>query len=125
MRVETADGELHFSPSDLNAFLACENLVAPELRVAQGELAWPGVDNPQADLIRRKGEEHERAYLDELLAAGKEIVTVEVAGADGKWNTDAAAARTEQAMREGAEVIYQAVFLDPSGWSGQADFVER
>ena len=62
---------LRFSPSDLNAFLECEHLVALELRVAQGELARPAVDNPQADLIRRKGEEHERAYLEELRAAGK------------------------------------------------------
>jgi len=105
----------------LNDFLECEHLVALELRGT----APPEADNPQADLIRRKGEEHERAYLEELRAAGKEIVTIEVAGADGRWDTEAAAARTEQAMRQGAEVIYQAVFLDPSGWSGHADFLER
>src|SRR4051812_21861593 len=109
--MRAANGELRFSPSDLNDFLECEHLVALELRVAQGELARPAADNPQAELIRRKGEEHERAYLEELRADGREIATNEVAGADGKWDTEAAAARTEQAMREGAEVIYQAVFL--------------
>src|SRR4051812_4423489 len=98
-----ANGKPRFSPSVLNDFLECEHLVALELRGT----ARPERDNPQADLIRRKGEEHERAHLDELLAAGKEIVTIEVAGPDGKWDTEAAAARAERAMRQGADVIYQ------------------
>jgi predicted RecB family nuclease len=113
------------SPSDLNNFLECEHLVALELRVARGQLSRPEVENPQAELIRRKGDDHERDYLDALRAAGKNIVAIEVAGPDGEWDTEAAAARTEQAMRNGAEVIYQAVFLDPTGWTGHADFLER
>jgi predicted RecB family nuclease len=114
-----------FSPSDLNDFLECEHLAALELGVARGELKRPHRDNPQAELIRRKGEEHERDYLDELRAAGKDVLEVQVAGPDGVWDTGAAVARTEQAMQDGAEVIYQAVFLDPSGWTGHADFLER
>jgi uncharacterized protein len=114
-----------FSPSDLNNFLECEHLVALDLRVSRAELARPQLDNPQAELIRRKGEEHERAYLEELRATGKDIVAIQMAGPDEVWDTEAAAAKTEQAMRDGAEVIYQAVFLDPSGWSGHADFLER
>jgi predicted RecB family nuclease len=114
-----------FSPSDLNSFLECRHLVTLEVQAARGELARPDVDNPQAELVRRKGEEHEGAYLDDLHAAGKDVVAIEVAGAEGEWDTEAAAAKTEQAMRDGAEVIYQAVFLDPSGWTGHADFLER
>jgi predicted RecB family nuclease len=123
--VRLAGSELRFSPSDLNGFLECEHLVTLELRAARRELARPQVENPQAELIRRKGEDHERAYLDELHAAGKDVVAIEVTGPDGEWDTEAAAARTEQAMRDGVEVIYQAVFLDPSGWTGHADFLER
>ncbi len=37
---------------------------------------------------------------------------------------DEAAARTEQAMRDGADVIYQAIF-SRDGWRGLADFVIR
>src|SRR5437762_14379132 len=99
-----------FSPSDLNNYLECEHLTALELRVARGELTRPERDNAQAELIRRKGEEHEAAYLRELEAQGKHVVEARDA------------ADTERLIREGtAEVIFQAVFEDPSGWRGRAD----
>jgi predicted RecB family nuclease len=119
----TASGAT-FSPSDLNNFLECEHLVALELQVARGERGRPEhVDNPQAELIQRKGDEHERAYLAELERAGRQVVRIELGNDD--WEAEAGAAATEQAMRGGADVIYQAVFLDPSGWTGHADFLER
>jgi predicted RecB family nuclease len=110
--VHQRDGRLVFSPSDLNDFLECEHLSALELAVARGELARLVVDNPQADLVRRKGEEHEAAYLDQLRAEGREIAT------------PADATETVAAIRAGAEVVYQAAFED-HGWVGYADFVER
>src|SRR5580765_4940235 len=101
------------SPSDLNNFLDCEHLVSLELRVARGEAERPQVENPQADLIRRKGEEHEAAYLAALRATGKRIVEP----------VDARDA--ERLIRErAADVIYQPVFFDPAGWTGRADFLE-
>jgi len=119
----TASGTT-FSPSDLNNFLECEHLVALELQVTRGERERPQhQDNPQADLIQRKGDEHERAYLAELERAGTQVVRIELG--DGNWDRETAAAQTEQAMRNGAEVIYQGVFVDPSGWTGHADFLER
>ena len=54
---------LSLSPSDLNAFLACPHLTTLELAVARGELEKPYRTNPHADLIRRKGDEHEARYL--------------------------------------------------------------
>jgi predicted RecB family nuclease len=105
-------GELVFSPSDLNDFLECEHLSALELAVARDELPRLGRDDPQAELVRRKGEEHEAAYLAQLRADGKEI------------GTPADAAETKAAIRAGAEVIYQAAF-DDDGWVGYADFVEQ
>ena len=45
--------------------------------VALGELERPAVDDPQADLIRRKGEEHEQAHLESLRTQGKTVVTIE------------------------------------------------
>jgi hypothetical protein len=60
------------SPSALTAFLACQHLAGLEL----ARVPRPAVDNAQAELIRRKGDEHERAYLDELRARGLEIEAV-------------------------------------------------
>jgi predicted RecB family nuclease len=101
------------SPSLLNSFLDCEHLVALQLVVARGELARPVVDNPQADLIRRKGEEHEAAYLASLRLAGKTVVEAEDA-------EDAVRLIREATV----DVIYQPAFEDPAGWRGRADFLE-
>ncbi len=114
------NGEILFSPSDLNAFLECEHLTQLELAVARHELARPADENPQADLVKRKGDEHEAAYLAQLRADGRDVVTIPSAWDD----LDAAARATEEAIRAGAEVIYQACFVD-GDWRGFADFVER
>ena len=108
-----------FSPSDLNAFLECEHLTQLELAVARRELERPTDENPQADLVKRKGEEHEATYLARLLAEGREVATIA-----NDWDLEAAARATEEAMVAGAEVIYQACFVD-GDWRGFADFVER
>jgi predicted RecB family nuclease len=118
--VQLSDGRLAFSPSDLNDFLECEHLSALELATARDALVRPSGDSPQAELVRRKGEAHERAHLAALEAAGKHVVRIEL---DDGW--DAAARATDEAMRTGADVVYQAVLLDPGGWRGIADFVER
>jgi AAA domain len=100
--MQLAEGRLAFSPSDLNDFLECEHLSALELAAARGALVRPSRDAPQAELIRRKGEEHERAYLAGLVAEGKRVVEIEL-GDD--WHD--AGARTEKEMRDGADVIYK------------------
>jgi uncharacterized protein len=118
--MQVRDGSFVFSPSDLNDFLECEHLTALELAVARAKLARPERDDPQGDLIRRKGEEHEAAHLATLEAPDLSIARIEL---DGDW--EAAAAATERAMRDGADVVYQAVLVDPAGWRGIADFLER
>ena len=108
------------SPSALTAFLACQHLTALELAVARGEVARPTADDPQAELIRRKGDEHERAYLDELSRRGLERPEIELATSD--W--ERAAAETADALARGVDVVYQGVFVH-DGWRGIADFLER
>ena len=118
------DDRLHLSPSDVTAYLECEHLTQLELKVARGELVRPHVEDAQAELIRRKGEEHERAYVQELLADGCDVVTIEIAGDDDERDWECAARETEEALRAGREVVYQAAFLDGE-WRGLADFVIR
>jgi uncharacterized protein len=117
--MQQRDNGILFSPSDLNAFLECEHLTQLELAVARHELERPTDENPQAELVKRKGDEHEAAYHAKLVAEGREVVTI-----SNDWDLDVAARATEEAMRGGAEVIYQACFVD-SGWRGFADFLER
>src|SRR5690349_18644215 len=110
---------LTFSPSDLTAFLACEHLTQLELEVARGLRDRPRREDPQGDLIRAKGDEHEKAYLGTLVDAGRRITTVQVAG-DDSWDWERAARETEEALRRGDDVVYQACFID-GAWRGFAD----
>jgi predicted RecB family nuclease len=114
-----ADGSIVLSPTDLSGYLACPHLTTLHLAVARGELEKPFRPNLYADLIRRKGEEHEAAYLARLRAEGREVTEICF---DGDWM--AAARATEDAVAAGAEVIYQACLADGDG-RGFADFLER
>src|SRR5687768_18336466 len=109
---------LLLSPSDVTAFLACEHLTTLSLAHARGEVERPEVENEQAELIFRKGLEHERAYLESLRAQG--LTVLEIPDPDGDY--DSAALATAEAIRAGAaDVIYQGV-LAHDGWRGVADF---
>src|SRR5215208_313589 len=114
------DDRLQLSPSDVTAFLACEHLTTLSLARARGELERPEVVNEQAELIFRKGLEHERAYVESLRAEGRTIREIELHEHD--WPR--AVADTARALRDGVDVVYQGVFVD-GGWRGVADFLER
>jgi predicted RecB family nuclease len=116
--VKRDDGVLHLSPSDLTAFLACTHLTTLELAVTRDEITRPFRVNRHADLIRRKGEEHEAAQLSLL---GRDVIKIEEPWEIG-WDT--AAEATRQAIRDGAPFIYQAAFVD-GNWRGLADFLYR
>ncbi|MBI1963424.1 MAG: TM0106 family RecB-like putative nuclease, partial [Candidatus Rokubacteria bacterium] len=112
---------LLLSPSDLNDYVECPHLTTLALEVARGERARPHVPDEEADLLRRKGEMHERAHLERLRAEGRTVVEI---GLGEPWDFEAAAHRTAEAMRAGAEVISQATFVD-GRWRGRADFLLR
>src|SRR5262252_9410695 len=114
-------GELLFSPSDLSGFLACEHLTQLELAVALQEGRRPSYENAYAELLRRKGEEHEQAFLAAIREAGHRVVVVQ---RDGLRDFAGGARRTLEAVRQGVDYVYQAVF-SADGWRGVADFLER
>ena len=102
-----------FSPSDVNNFLECQHLTQLELAVGKKRLDAPKGRTVRADLIARKGDEHEAAYLASLKEAGKEVVEIPSAlGAEPQ----AAAEATLAALQDGAEVVYQGAFLH-DGWT--------
>ena len=118
--MKVLDGRVWLSPSDVTAYLACEHLTALSLQVARGELPDPPPPGEQAELIFRKGLEHEHAYLRRLREQGSSVTEIDLE--DGDW----ARARDETlaAMRDGVDVVYQAPLVG-DGWRGVADFLMR
>ncbi len=123
-----ADGRLAFSATDLGRHLACSHLTTLRRAVALGGIeAPPPYDDPRGDVLRQRGIEHEARLLERFAAEGRavEIVTA----ADTPFlhrNPAAAATRTRDAMRRGADVIYQGRLEDADGrWSGYPDFLLR
>jgi uncharacterized protein len=119
-----SDGTLQLSPSDLSSHLACPHLTNLDLQVARGELERPHVDDTHGDLLRRKGDEHEAAYLARLEAERRSIVRIPTYD-DEDFDPAEARRLTEEAIRAGeADVIYQPYLTDGT-WRGFADFLER
>jgi uncharacterized protein len=120
--VRLIDGEVVYSSSDLNDYLACAQRIALGLRaLARGEEV--ATDDPTMELIARKGQQHERAELARLEAAGVRVVRIDEGDASLRSFRDAVDA-TRAAMEAGAEAIYQGAFHDGS-WAGRADFLIR
>jgi len=119
--MQRRDDQLLFSPSDLGNFLACEHLTQLDLALALQGGRRPSYENAYAELLRSKGAEHEQAFLEALRAAGRRVVEVRLNAARA---FEEGTRRTAEAMRAGADYVYQAVFFS-SGWRGIADFLER
>ena len=122
--MQRIEGGWVYSATDLNNFLECRRLPELDLLVALGKRQKPSVDDPQADLVREKGQQHERAYLERLRTEHDGDVA-EIPYPDYSLDAYRAAAQATVAqMREGRRIIYQATFFDGS-FLGHADFLQR
>jgi uncharacterized protein len=117
-----SEGSLSLSPSDLTAYLACPHLTTLSLEAALEERKRPYTREALAELIAQKGDLHEARYLEFLRAEGRNVVEIELPRKSGAFET--ARDATVAAMREGAEIVYQATF-SRDGWRGRADFLVR
>ncbi len=104
------------SPSDISNFLSCRHRAGLDLAVASRQLVRPVSDDPYLALLRKRGDDHEHAYVAFLRAQGKGVIDLK--------DVDDAAERTRQAMRGGAEVVVQARF-EQAGLAGFADILLR
>ncbi|MEO8899148.1 MAG: TM0106 family RecB-like putative nuclease [Candidatus Dormibacter sp.] len=121
--MQAIDGVLVLSPTDLVGFTGCQHRTYLDREVARGNLARARRDDPLVKVLRAHGEAHEQRYLTTL--EGRVARVVHIARSDGTIaGLDAAETETLAAMREGADVIYQASFFD-GRWRGHADFVCR
>ncbi len=94
--MQATNSRLVLSPSDLNDYVECPHLTTLACEVAQGTRRRPHIPEDHADLLRRKGEEHEAAYLKELLAKGRQVVNVM---SPDPWDFATSARATEGACR--------------------------
>ena len=108
---QTSEG-LSLAPTDLGNYLGCRHLSVLDLAAARGTAKPPFRHSAMLDDLRDKGMAHEKAYLDWL--RGKSLAVVDATGHDVRATVDA--------MRAGADVIYQATLGDDR-WSGRADFL--
>src|SRR5579864_4035643 len=119
--MHNADGVLVLSATDLVGHLECEHLTQPERMAALGEFKRPDRKDPALDLLSTLGEEHERYHLERYAKSGLKVVLVD----QRAFTVDQlkrAEAETVEAMRDGADVIYQGTFFD-GRWTGRADFL--
>ena len=124
--MQLIDGRPVYAATDLVAFLACEHLTQLERAAMAGLVERPNRVDPELDIIRRRGREHEQRYLADLRAEGRSIEEIELDGSieDRGDQLRAAAEATRDAMARGVDVIYQATFFDGT-WRGHADFLLR
>jgi predicted RecB family nuclease len=118
-------GDWIFATTDLTKFVRCDYATFLDRATKSGSIKPLAMlpHSAMAELIAKKGSEHEHRHLDSLKSAGRQIVTI------GKppWTIDdlqRGEAATVEAMRSGAEFIYQAAFFD-GRWAGYADLLQR
>ena len=105
--------------TNIASFLACQHIATLERKEAAGEIKRKLYADPGAELLRKLGLEHERNYLRQLIEEGRNVVEIPIGG---PWSESSA--QTREAMATGADVVYQATFLDGL-WGGRADFLLR
>ncbi|MFI5614934.1 TM0106 family RecB-like putative nuclease [Amycolatopsis sp. NPDC051903] len=106
-----------YTPSDLADLLECEHRSILTQALAAGLPGAPRPGSGPDQLAVKHGRAHEEATLGRLRA---ERTVVEIDERDPA----VAAKATEEALRAGAPVVYQAVFHDGE-FSGRADFLLR
>jgi predicted RecB family nuclease len=121
--VQRIEGQLVLSPTDLTKHLACPHVTTLDLAALDGQAQGGAKAADDAlDLVFSKGMDHERAYLQRLRQDGR--VVTEISTRYDVAGRIEAEQQTLDAMRAGADVIYQATFYD-GHWGGQADFLLR
>lgn len=121
MRVR--DGQAVLSGTDLSSNFECQHKTVLGLRVAQRQLVRPGTSEIERLMLERRGRAHEEKVLEFFRGQGRDIVML-----SSEPLTDESGHRlhaaTVEAMRSGAQIIYQATFVQ-AGWVGRPDFLVR
>jgi predicted RecB family nuclease len=125
-RMQSLDGKLIYSATDLSSFLACPHLTLLKRRTALGGPKQPKFPDSGLDVLQARGLEHERKFLEGLRADGTstivDLTEFSAPFAPERWGRHTRA--TIDAMRAGADIVYQGMLLDGE-WLGYPDFLRR
>src|SRR5208283_1292124 len=108
------------SATDIANFLSCHHLSTLERAEARGEIQKSFFYDPGVNLLRELGIRHEEQYLEHLSATPR----FQIARIPTNIPWIDAVNRTTEAIRSGADVVYQATFQDEP-WGGRSDFLIR
>ena len=97
----------------------------PQCRTAEQAIRRMSEEAPGAEVLRQRGLEHEQRLLARFATDGRTVKTVTQPDTPfSHGDPVAAAAGTREAMRRGADVIYQGRLEDDGGrWSAYPDFL--
>jgi predicted RecB family nuclease len=112
--MKSGNNSIQLAASDLSNHLHCAHLTTLNYTVATGRIAAPDWSDPDTAVLEQLGIEHERKYLEYLGRCGLKIADMPKQAAD----------ETTLAMKQGAEVIAQAVMVS-GRWFGRADVLQR
>jgi len=116
--MQNRNGQIIISASDIANFLECPHSTSLALIDLDTPLVRAAPDE-QVELIQDKGFAHEAEFLDSLRRLGGKIVELKSSG-----DLQEKLAATVAAMRDGADVIYQAALSDGTA-IGYADFFHK
>ncbi len=126
--MQLIDGRPVYAATDLVGYLACSHRFALERAALANLVKKPIRRDRGIEAVQKRGERHEQRYLADLEADGRTVVKIERPPDDDPRpygeRLRGQSAATERAMRDGADVIYQATFFD-GVWLGYADFLLR
>ena len=123
--MEIINDSLVYSATDLVGFLECGHLTSLERAAVYGHLEGPVRSDPVLDRIAQRGQLHEESFLESLLSEGFRVVKLEPdRGLPRGQRLVKGRDETLEAMRAGADVVYQAVLFDGRRL-GFADFLRR
>jgi len=111
--------QINLSASDLVGHLNCEHLTSLDIQVVEGDLAKPKHWDPLLEILRKRGFQHEKDFIDFLESQGLDMVKIK----EGDIS-DSSINATIEAMRSGVDIIVQGV-LRHGRWSGRTDILRK
>lgn len=114
----------HITPTSLSNHLGCRHLTHLSLLAAHSLLEEPHHHDPTLEALAQRGREHEQAFLEHLRERKPAPTVVDLSSLPPDLASFEAHAKTVEALRSGADVVYQPL-LHHTPFRGRADFLIR